>query len=102
MECLNKECPDYSEASDSNCRTRSTLTIDLCLTHLKAHADPVAEVPCGAGLDCPIMEECQYVDWQKRDKDIMADALREIYNIRGEDKDIERIVNEALDRGCAI
>lgn len=55
-----------------------------------------------SGLDCPIMEECQYVDWGKRDKDIMADALREICNIRGEDKDIERIVNEALDRGCAI
>jgi len=53
------------------------------------------------GLSCPIMEECQYVSWQRRDKQIMADALREIYNIRGEDKDIERIVNAALRWGCA-
>ena len=53
------------------------------------------------GLSCPTMEECTYVDWLKNDKKIMAEALREIYNIRGEDKDIAKIVNAALDRGSA-
>jgi hypothetical protein len=80
-------------------------TCDLCgkeLKHdLKAQTEPVAEVPCSDGLACPTMEDCQYVQWLASDKQILSSALKEIYNIRGEDDDLAKIINEALDRGSA-
>jgi hypothetical protein len=48
-------------------------------------------------IDCPIMEECQYVDWLRDDKNVLAAALREIYGTRGEDKEIADIINKALE-----
>ena len=53
------------------------------------------------GLSCPIMEDCEFVSWLTGDKNILTAALNEIYNIRGEDKEIARIVNEALEAGQA-
>jgi len=53
------------------------------------------------GLSCPVMEDCQYVQWLADDKAILSAALREIYNIRGEDEELAKIINEALDKGSA-
>ena len=53
------------------------------------------------GLACPIMEDCQYVQWLASDKQILSEALKEIYNIRGEDEELAKIINEALDQGSA-
>ena len=63
--------------------------------------DSVLQVGTSGGLSCPTMEDCQYVQWLAGDKALLAAALKEIYNIRGEDEEIAKIVNEALDRGSA-
>ena len=59
------------------------------------------QVGTSDGLSCPTMEDCQYVQWVAGDKTLLAAALKEIYNIRGEDEEIAKIVNDALDRGNA-
>lgn len=71
------------------------------LKPLKSKTDDGAEVPCSGGLSCPLLDECDAISEAIGDKQILASALREIYNIRGEDKDIDRIVNEALLEACA-
>lgn len=68
---------------------------------LKSKPDAVAKLACSDGLSCPLLDECDAVSEAIGDKQILASALREIYNIRGEDKDIDRIVNEALHEACA-
>jgi hypothetical protein len=68
---------------------------------LMTKTESVVEVPCSDGLSCPLLDECDAVSEAIGDKQILASALREIYNIRGEDKDIDRIVNEALYQACA-
>ena len=39
-------------------------------------------------------------EWHLRDKRILADALKEIYALRGEDAEIAAIVQKALREGC--
>lgn len=39
-------------------------------------------------------------EWHLRDKAILADALKEIYSIRGEDSQVAAIVLKALSEGC--
>lgn len=41
-------------------------------------------------------------EWHLRDKAILADALKEIYAIRGEDAEIAEIVLKALRDACVI
>ena len=63
--------------------------------------DAGATLACSDGLSCPLLDECDAVSEAIGDKQVLASALREIYNIRGEDKDIDRIVNAALQEACA-
>ena len=39
-------------------------------------------------------------DWHLNDKAILAQALKDIYAIRGEDKEIAAIIQKALREGC--
>ncbi len=49
---------------------------------------------------CPTQEGRMINDWHLRDKAILADALKEIYAIRGEDAQVAAIVLKALREGC--
>jgi hypothetical protein len=40
------------------------------------------------------------LEWVLRDKRILADALKEIYAIRGEDEEIKRIIERAMREAC--
>lgn len=68
---------------------------------LTTQTEPVAKLQCSDGFCCPVMDDCEQLKWLAGDKERLASALREIYNIRGEDEEIAKIVNEALDQGCA-
>ena len=77
-----------------------------CIKHETSEACDCIKLEASAvalsdGLACPTMEDCQYVQWLAGDKQILAEALKEIYSIRGEDEDLAKIINEALDRGSA-
>ena len=64
-------------------------------------------VPCracgqmhGKWSSCKKQEADMINGWHLDDKFILAQALKDIYAIRGEDKDIQKIVLEALSKAC--
>lgn len=54
----------------------------------------------GKWRTCTKQEADMINGWHLNDKAILAQALKDIYAIRGEDKEIAKIVLEALQKAC--
>ena len=100
-ETVDKLAKKMADRIGHGMREKCYVHAEVAEEFFKAKTDGGATVLCSDGLSCPLLDECDAVSEAIGDKQILASALREIYNIRGEDKDIDRIVNEVLDQVCA-
>jgi hypothetical protein len=59
MDCVNTECDGYDENCVDNCSASDMYKAEECCDYkpLKAQTEPVAEVPCSAGLSVELLKE---------------------------------------------